>query len=83
MESFIINTSTSSSKFRLCSYFFKIIKLAFKKYLTIIKKIKLNKKNMKKFVLSVSAGLESVAKKEIEKQGGNIIEVVDRLITFE
>ena len=38
---------------------------------------------IKKFVLSVSAGLESVAKKEIEKQGGKIIEVVDRLITFE
>jgi hypothetical protein len=38
---------------------------------------------MKTFVLSVSAGLESVAKKEIEKQGGKIIETVDRLITFE
>ena len=38
---------------------------------------------MKKFVLSVSAWLESVAKKEIEKQWGKIIEVVDRLITFE
>ena len=38
---------------------------------------------LKKFVLSVSAGLESIAKKEIEKQGGKIIEVVDRLITFE
>ena len=38
---------------------------------------------MKKFVLSVSAGLESVAKKEVEKQGGKIVEVVDRLITFE
>ena len=38
---------------------------------------------MKIFVLSVSAGLESVAKKEIEKQGWKIIEVVDRLITFE
>ena len=38
---------------------------------------------IKKFVLSVSAGLESVAKKEVEKQGGKIIEVVDRLITFE
>jgi len=38
---------------------------------------------LKTFVLSVSAGLESVAKKEIEKQGGKITEVVDRLITFE
>ena len=38
---------------------------------------------MKRFVLSVLAGLESIAKKEIEKQGGKIIEVVDRLITFE
>jgi putative N6-adenine-specific DNA methylase len=38
---------------------------------------------IKIFVLSVSAGLESVAKKEIEKQGGKIIETVDRLITFE
>ena len=38
---------------------------------------------LRKFVLSVSAGLESIAKKEIEKQWGKIIEVVDRLITFE
>jgi len=38
---------------------------------------------LKKFVLSVSAGLESVAKKEIQKQEWKIIEVVDRLITFE
>jgi len=38
---------------------------------------------IKKFVLSVTAGLESIAKKEIEKQGGKIIETVDRLITFE
>ena len=38
---------------------------------------------MKKFVLSVSAGLESIAKKEIEKQWWKIIETVDRLITFE
>lgn len=38
---------------------------------------------MKTFVLSVSAWLESVAKKEVEKQWWKIIEVVDRLITFE
>ncbi len=38
---------------------------------------------MQKFVLSTSAGLEKIAKIEVEKQGGKIVEVVDRLITFE
>lgn len=35
-----------------------------------------------KFVLSTIAWVESIAKKEIEKQGGIIEEVTDRLITF-
>lgn len=35
-----------------------------------------------KFVLSTIAWVESIAKKEIEKQGWKIEEVVDRLITF-
>lgn len=35
-----------------------------------------------KFVLTTIAGVESIAKKEIEIQGGKIEEVVDRLITF-
>lgn len=35
-----------------------------------------------KFILSVQAGLESIAKKEIEKVGGTIEDVTDRLITF-
>lgn len=35
-----------------------------------------------KFVLSTIAWVESIAKKEIEKQGGKIEEVTDRLITF-
>ncbi|NVP17858.1 class I SAM-dependent RNA methyltransferase [Candidatus Gracilibacteria bacterium] len=35
-----------------------------------------------KFVLSTIAGVESIAKKEIEKQGGIIEETIDRLITF-
>ena len=35
-----------------------------------------------KFVLSTIAGVESIAKKEIEKQGWKIEDVVDRLITF-
>ncbi|MCD5385352.1 class I SAM-dependent RNA methyltransferase [Candidatus Gracilibacteria bacterium] len=35
-----------------------------------------------KFVLSTIAGVESIAKKEIEKQGGKIEEVIDRLVTF-
>jgi translation initiation factor 1 (eIF-1/SUI1) len=35
-----------------------------------------------KFVLSTIAWVESIAKKEIEIQGGKIEEVVDRLITF-
>jgi len=35
-----------------------------------------------KFVLSTIAGVESIAKKEIEKQGGKIEEVTDRLVTF-
>lgn len=38
---------------------------------------------MQKYVLSVSAGLESIAKFEIKKQWWKIVEVVDRLITFE
>ena len=38
---------------------------------------------MPNFSLSTSAWLESIAKKEIEKQWWKIIEVVDRLITFE
>ena len=38
---------------------------------------------MQKFVLSTSAWLEKIAKIEVEKQGGKIVEVVDRLITFE
>ncbi|MCP4523958.1 MAG: class I SAM-dependent RNA methyltransferase [Candidatus Gracilibacteria bacterium] len=37
---------------------------------------------MQKFVLSTIMGVESIAKKEIEKQGGKIEEVTDRLITF-
>lgn len=35
-----------------------------------------------KFILSTIAWVESIAKKEIEKQGGIIEEVTDRLITF-
>ncbi|MDD2871696.1 MAG: class I SAM-dependent RNA methyltransferase [Candidatus Gracilibacteria bacterium] len=35
-----------------------------------------------KFVLSTIAGVESIAKKEIERQGGTIEEVTDRLVTF-
>ncbi|MDD3145095.1 MAG: class I SAM-dependent RNA methyltransferase [Candidatus Gracilibacteria bacterium] len=35
-----------------------------------------------KFVLSTIAGVESMAKKEIEKQGGVIEETIDRLVTF-
>lgn len=35
-----------------------------------------------KFVLSTIAWVESIAKKEIEKQGWKIEEVIDRLITF-
>ncbi len=35
-----------------------------------------------KFVLSTIAGVESIAKKEIEKQWGKIEEVTDRLVTF-
>ncbi|MFK7780149.1 MAG: class I SAM-dependent RNA methyltransferase [Candidatus Gracilibacteria bacterium] len=35
-----------------------------------------------KFILSTIAGVESIAKKEIERQGGKIENVVDRLITF-
>lgn len=38
---------------------------------------------MMKFVLSTSAGLEKIAKIEVIKQWWKIIEVVDRLITFE
>ena len=38
---------------------------------------------MQKFVLSTSAWLEKIARIEVEKQGGKIVEVVDRLITFE
>jgi len=38
---------------------------------------------MKTFALSVSAWLESIAKKEIEKQWWKIVETTDRLITFE
>ncbi|USN58254.1 MAG: hypothetical protein H6767_08295 [Candidatus Peribacteria bacterium] len=37
---------------------------------------------MKQFVLTTIAGVESIAKKEIEKQGGEIIEVKDRMILF-
>ena len=37
---------------------------------------------MNTFVLSTQAWLESIAKKEIQKQWWEIIEVVDRLITF-
>lgn len=37
---------------------------------------------MPKFVLSTIAWVESIAKKEIEKQGWIIEEVIDRLITF-
>ncbi|MCH2189225.1 class I SAM-dependent RNA methyltransferase [Candidatus Gracilibacteria bacterium] len=37
---------------------------------------------MHTFVLSTSMGLEKIAKKEVEKQGGNILSVHDRLITF-
>ena len=35
-----------------------------------------------KFVLSTIAWVESIAKKEIEKQGWKIEEVIDRLVTF-
>ncbi|MDD2907768.1 MAG: class I SAM-dependent RNA methyltransferase [Candidatus Gracilibacteria bacterium] len=35
-----------------------------------------------KFVLSTIAGVESIAKKEIEKIGGKIEETIDRLVTF-
>ncbi len=35
-----------------------------------------------KFVLSTIGGVESIAKKEIERQGGKIEEVTDRLVTF-
>ncbi len=38
---------------------------------------------MQKFILSTSAGLEAIAKREITKQWGKITEVVDRLITFD
>ncbi len=38
---------------------------------------------MQKFVLSTSAGLEKIAKIEVTKQWWKIVEVVDRLITFE
>ena len=38
---------------------------------------------MQKFVLSTSAWLEAIAKREVTKQWWKIIEVVDRLITFE
>ncbi|MCP4524110.1 MAG: class I SAM-dependent RNA methyltransferase [Candidatus Gracilibacteria bacterium] len=38
---------------------------------------------MHKYVLSTIMGVESLAKKEIERQGGEILEVVDRLITFQ
>ena len=37
---------------------------------------------MQKYVLSTIMGVESLAKKEIERQGGKIEEVVDRLVTF-
>ncbi len=37
---------------------------------------------MQKYVLSTIMGVESIAKKEIERQGWVIEEVVDRLITF-
>ena len=37
---------------------------------------------MPKFVLSTIMGVEKIAKKEIEKQGGVIEEVNDRLVTF-
>ena len=38
---------------------------------------------MTKYILSTIAGVESIAKKEIEKQGWKIIEVNDRSIEFE
>ena len=37
---------------------------------------------MQKYVLSTIMGVESLAKKEIERQGWKIEEVVDRLVTF-
>ena len=37
---------------------------------------------MQKYVLSTIMGVESLAKKEVERQGGKIEEVVDRLVTF-
>ncbi len=37
---------------------------------------------MQKYVLSTIMGVESLAKKEVERQGGQIEEVVDRLVTF-
>lgn len=36
-----------------------------------------------KFLLTTSAGLEAIAKNEIIKQGGTIVEVKDRLVFFE
>ena len=38
---------------------------------------------MTKYILSTIAWVESIAKKEIEKQGWKIIEVSDRMIEFE
>jgi len=38
---------------------------------------------MTKYILSTIAGVESIAKKEVEKQWGNIVEVSDRMIEFE
>jgi len=38
---------------------------------------------MTKYILSTIAGVESIAKKEVEKQGGKIVEVNDRSIEFE
>lgn len=37
---------------------------------------------MQKYVLSTIMGVESLAKKEVQRQGGKIEEVVDRLVTF-
>ncbi|MDD5769955.1 MAG: class I SAM-dependent RNA methyltransferase [Candidatus Gracilibacteria bacterium] len=36
-----------------------------------------------KYLLTTSAGIEAIAKNEIMKQGGNILEVKDRLVFFE
>ena len=38
---------------------------------------------MTKYILSTIAWVESIAKKEVEKQGGKIVEVHDRMIEFE